>query len=220
MMPQLDGIGLAKMLRADPAPCTIPHHSAFRPRRRSLASRASSRVRMIIWSNRSAAVNCWRVSAHVNLSRIRREAEGQIAASEDAAASDRQPSHGDSVPNRPERPIPIRQPTIVRTLGGIRNTTCSACAWEVTDPEDLPRDLEQLQQLVEGGPDFVIEKRYRRKDGTTPLDECQCRWRERTWGTTLPCWPSGSTSAIANGRRRCYESSIAANNGSTNWPTP
>ncbi|HNM61739.1 MAG TPA: PAS domain S-box protein [Nitrospira sp.] len=37
---------------------------------------------------------------------------------------------------------------------------------QITDPEDLPHCLERFQQLVNGGPDFVIEKRYRRKDGT------------------------------------------------------
>jgi PAS domain S-box-containing protein len=37
---------------------------------------------------------------------------------------------------------------------------------DITHPDDLPRNLEQFQALVDGGPDFVIEKRYRRKDGS------------------------------------------------------
>ncbi|MCW5798634.1 MAG: PAS domain S-box protein [Nitrospira sp.] len=37
---------------------------------------------------------------------------------------------------------------------------------QITHPDDLPLCLERFQQLVNGGPDFVIEKRYRRKDGT------------------------------------------------------
>lgn len=37
---------------------------------------------------------------------------------------------------------------------------------EVTDPEDLPHNLELFHRLVNGGPDFILEKRYRRKDGT------------------------------------------------------
>lgn len=37
---------------------------------------------------------------------------------------------------------------------------------DVTDPEDLPRNLDLFHRLVQGGPGFVIEKRYRRKDGT------------------------------------------------------
>jgi len=37
---------------------------------------------------------------------------------------------------------------------------------QITEPEDLPRNLTLFNRLVQGGPDFVIEKRYRRKDGT------------------------------------------------------
>jgi PAS domain S-box-containing protein len=37
---------------------------------------------------------------------------------------------------------------------------------QITEPEDLPRNLILFDRLVQGGPDFVIEKRYRRKDGT------------------------------------------------------
>lgn len=36
---------------------------------------------------------------------------------------------------------------------------------DLTHPEDLSRNLVQFRALAEGGPDFVIEKRYRRKDG-------------------------------------------------------
>ena len=37
---------------------------------------------------------------------------------------------------------------------------------EITDERDLPRNLELFQRLVEKGEPFVIEKRYRRKDGS------------------------------------------------------
>jgi PAS domain S-box-containing protein len=37
---------------------------------------------------------------------------------------------------------------------------------QVTDPDDLPANLELFHRLTAGGPDFVIEKRYRRKDGS------------------------------------------------------
>lgn len=37
---------------------------------------------------------------------------------------------------------------------------------DITHPEDLPRNLESFAQLLRDGPDFVIEKRYIRKDGT------------------------------------------------------
>jgi PAS domain S-box-containing protein len=37
---------------------------------------------------------------------------------------------------------------------------------QITDPQDSPHSLELFHQLVNGGPDFVIEQRYRRKDGT------------------------------------------------------
>ncbi len=37
---------------------------------------------------------------------------------------------------------------------------------DITHPDDLPANAEQFRRLVEGGPDFVIEKRYIRKDGS------------------------------------------------------
>ncbi len=37
---------------------------------------------------------------------------------------------------------------------------------DVTDPENLAPTLAAVRRLAEGGPDFVIEKRYRRKDGS------------------------------------------------------
>ncbi len=37
---------------------------------------------------------------------------------------------------------------------------------QITHPDDLPANLELFHRLVAGGPDFVIEKRYRRKDGS------------------------------------------------------
>jgi PAS domain S-box len=37
---------------------------------------------------------------------------------------------------------------------------------DITHPDDLARNLEQFHCLVNGGPDFVIEKRYVRKDGS------------------------------------------------------
>ena len=38
---------------------------------------------------------------------------------------------------------------------------------DVTHPDDLPRDQELLDALIAGGPEFQIEKRYRRKDRST-----------------------------------------------------
>ncbi len=38
---------------------------------------------------------------------------------------------------------------------------------QVTHPDDLGESLRQFHELLEGGPDFIIEKRYRRKDGST-----------------------------------------------------
>ncbi|BCA53325.1 hypothetical protein W02_04650 [Nitrospira sp. KM1] len=37
---------------------------------------------------------------------------------------------------------------------------------DITHPDDLPGNVEQFTKLIEGGPDFVIEKRYVRSDGT------------------------------------------------------
>jgi PAS domain S-box-containing protein len=37
---------------------------------------------------------------------------------------------------------------------------------DVTDPDNLAPTLEAVRRLAEGGPDFDIEKCYRRKDGS------------------------------------------------------
>lgn len=37
---------------------------------------------------------------------------------------------------------------------------------DVTDPEDVAATMEAVRRLADGGPDFEIEKRYRRKDGS------------------------------------------------------
>ncbi|MGH9768584.1 MAG: PAS domain S-box protein, partial [Blastocatellia bacterium] len=36
---------------------------------------------------------------------------------------------------------------------------------DITHPDDLPANAEQFRRLAAGGPDFVVEKRYVRKDG-------------------------------------------------------
>ena len=36
---------------------------------------------------------------------------------------------------------------------------------DITHPDDLPANAEQFRRLAEGGPDYVVEKRYVRKDG-------------------------------------------------------
>ncbi len=37
---------------------------------------------------------------------------------------------------------------------------------DITHPDDLPHNLEKFRMLAAGGPDFTIEKRYLRKDGS------------------------------------------------------
>jgi PAS domain S-box-containing protein len=37
--------------------------------------------------------------------------------------------------------------------------------YDITHPDDLPESVELFSRLAEGGPDFVVEKRYVRKDG-------------------------------------------------------
>jgi PAS domain S-box-containing protein len=38
---------------------------------------------------------------------------------------------------------------------------------EITYPDDLPQNLELFQRMVTGGPNFTMEKRYQRPDGST-----------------------------------------------------
>lgn len=168
MMPQLDGIGLAKTLRADPALHTIPiillsARAGEEPCIKGLEQGADDYL-VKPFSGRELLA---RVAAHVNLSRIRREAEGQIAASEARLrAIVNQATATVSQTDLSGRFQFVNQ-RLCELLGYQEHDLLGMRMQEVTDPEDLPRDLEQLQQLVEGGPDFVIEKRYRRKDGTT-----------------------------------------------------
>ncbi|MGC3974473.1 MAG: PAS domain S-box protein [Nitrospira sp.] len=48
---------------------------------------------------------------------------------------------------------------------------------QITHPEDLSHFLERFQQLVDGGPDFVIEKAVSPQRRHCHLDERQCRRR-------------------------------------------
>lgn len=54
----------------------------------------------------------------------------------------------------------------LQTLGYSRTELMQMRMQEITHPEDLPANLIQFRALGEGGPDFLIEKRYIRKDGS------------------------------------------------------
>ena len=54
----------------------------------------------------------------------------------------------------------------LQTLGYTRTELMQMRMQEITHPEDLPGNLVQFHALAEGGPDFLIEKRYIRKDGS------------------------------------------------------
>lgn len=167
MMPQLDGIGLAKILRADPALQTIPiillsARAGEEPRIKGLEQGADDYL-VKPFSGRELLA---RVSAHLNLGRLRREAAGQIAASEAQLRA---------IVN--QATVTVAQTDLTGRFQLVNRRFCDLLGYtesellgmrmqDVTDPEDLPRNLDLFQQLVQGGPDFVIEKRYRRKDGT------------------------------------------------------
>lgn len=51
-------------------------------------------------------------------------------------------------------------------LGRTRADVLELGMQDVTHPEDLPGNVELFRRLVAGGPDFAIEKRYVRPDGT------------------------------------------------------
>jgi PAS domain S-box-containing protein len=52
---------------------------------------------------------------------------------------------------------------------------------DITHPEDLPRNLTLFQRLVSGGPDFEIEIRYVRKDGSVAwVNNSVCAIRDET----------------------------------------
>jgi len=52
---------------------------------------------------------------------------------------------------------------------------------DITHPDDLPHNLEKFQLLATGGPDFTIEKRYVRKDGSTAwVNNCVTGLRDAT----------------------------------------
>src|SRR5262249_35399962 len=51
-------------------------------------------------------------------------------------------------------------------IGVYSEAELRALRWhDITHPDDLPANAEQFRRLTEGGPDFVVEKRYVRKDG-------------------------------------------------------
>lgn len=167
MMPQLDGIGLARILRADPALRTIPiillsARAGEEPRIKGLEQGADDYL-VKPFSGRELLA---RVSAHLNLGRLRREAAGHIAASEAQLRA---------IVNHAT--VTVAQTDLTGRFQLVNRRLCDLLGYtesellgmrmqDVTDPEDLPRNLDLFQQLAQGGPDFVIEKRYRRKDGT------------------------------------------------------
>ena len=51
-------------------------------------------------------------------------------------------------------------------LGYTREELLRLSMQEMTAPDDLPYIMKLFQALVDGGPDFHIERRYRRKDGS------------------------------------------------------
>jgi len=167
MMPQLDGIGLATILRADPALRTIPiillsARAGEESCIRGLEQGADDYL-VKPFSGRELLA---RVSAHANLGRIRREAEGQIAASEARLRAIVNQATATVAQTDLHGRFQFVNQRCCELLGYPESELLAMRMQDVTDPEDLPRNIELFQRLVQGGPDFVIEKRYRRKDGT------------------------------------------------------
>lgn len=50
-------------------------------------------------------------------------------------------------------------------VGYSQEELCQMQMHDITHPDDLPRNAALFQSLVDGGPDFMIEKRYLHKDG-------------------------------------------------------
>lgn len=167
MMPQLDGIDLLHALRADPAVRTIPVIL--------LSARAGEESRIAglekgaddyLVKPFSAQELIARVATHLELSRIRRQAEADIIASEARYRAIVSQATASVVQADLTGRFLFVNRRFCEILGYQEHELLGLRMQHITDPEDLPRSLELFHRLVNGGPDFMIEKRYRRKDGT------------------------------------------------------
>ncbi len=167
MMPQLDGIGLVKTLRADPALQTIPilllsARAGEEPCIEGLEHGADDYL-VKPFSGRELLA---RISAHVNLGRIRREAEAQIAASEARFRAIVSQATATVAQTDLTGRFQFVNQRFCDLLGYSESELLAMHMQDVTHPEDLSRNIDLFERLAQGGQDFVIEKRYRRKDGT------------------------------------------------------
>jgi PAS domain S-box-containing protein len=167
MMPQLDGFGLLQALRDDPALKTIPvillsARAGEESRIEGLGRGADDYLVKPFGARELLA----RVATHLDMARVRREAQKEIAHSEarfEAIVS--QATAAVAQTDLTGRFLFVNQ-RFCMLLGYSESELLGMNMQQVTDPEDLPANLEQFHRLTAGGPDFVIEKRYRRKDGS------------------------------------------------------
>ncbi len=167
MMPQLDGFGLLQALRGDPALKTIPvillsARAGEESRIDGLGCGADDYLVKPFGPRELLA----RVATHLNMARVRREAQTEIAKSEARfKALVSQAAAAVAQTDLSGRFLFVNQ-RFCELLGYSESELLGMKMQQVTDPQDLPANLEHFHRLIEGGPDFVIEKRYRRKDGS------------------------------------------------------
>ena len=167
MMPQLDGFGLLQALRDDPALKTIPvillsARAGEESRIEGLGRGADDYLVKPFGARELLA----RVATHLDMARVRREAQKEIAHSEarfEAIVSQATAAVAQTDLNG--RFLFVNQ-RFCELLGYSAAELLGMNMQQVTDPDDLPANLVLFHRLTAGGPDFVIEKRYRRKDGS------------------------------------------------------
>jgi PAS domain S-box-containing protein len=166
MMPRLDGFELIRELRADKRTATVPVIllSARAGEESKLEGLASGADDYLI-KPFSARELLARVSAHLEMARVRREAEEALRESEERfRAIVSQTTAGVAECDLAGRFI-FANRRFCEIVGYSETELHAMRMHDITHTDDLPGNAEQFRRLVEGGPNFVVEKRYLRKDG-------------------------------------------------------
>lgn len=168
MMPELDGFGLLKALRADERLKTLPVIV--------LSARAGEEARVegaaagaddYLVKPFSARELMARVATHLELSRVRKAAAESLRENEERLHAIFESSAVGFAVLKPDTSFEDVNDAFCAITGYAREELLRMQCARLSPPEDATRTLELYRQLLAGErPSLVIEKRYLKKDGT------------------------------------------------------
>lgn len=168
MMPELDGFGLLRALRADERLKTLPVIL--------LSARAGEEARVegaaagaddYLVKPFSARELLARVATHLELSRVRKAAAEALRENEERLRAIFESSVVGFAMLKPDTSFEELNDAFCAITGYTREELLGMPCARLSPPEDAARTLELYRQLLAGErSSFVIEKRYLKKDGT------------------------------------------------------